>query len=161
VAIIAAIAMLSICATAFTVSGGGDAEVGGTVTVNIVSGGGDESFDGIVSYTGGLAINRATGMAAVNASTGAVAFAAADGTAGDIIGAIVFDVTAAGAYTITIDGKSVSGTIGGGGDDIVTVPGGGDEEPGGGTVFVPTGVAVAIVPALIAGAAAVATRKRK
>ena len=162
-AIIVAVSMLTLCASAFSVSGGGEVE--DTFTVDVISTADGEvagSFD--VSTTGGVSLARVAPVDADLATNvgNSVGIVSLDASVGDVLATITFNVTGAGEYTITFTGDqdSFAGINGAVTGIVVGEIEGGEENNTGGGTNPPTGVAVAVVPALIAAAAAVISRKR-
>jgi hypothetical protein len=165
-AVIAAIAMLAVCAaasTGFTLNVDGD-------TVQVInSSAGDVAGKFSVSVSGGtlVSIGEATGMLVADGDTASVI--AIDAAAGAVLAVIAVD--AAGDFAVTVTGleddfsgsATANYTVPVADPPIVAPPVVADPpaETSGNDTFTPTGVTVALVPALIAAAAVVATKKRK
>ncbi|MCL2638581.1 MAG: hypothetical protein FWD48_09455 [Oscillospiraceae bacterium] len=166
IAVIAAIAMLALSASAFTATVDGD-----TITLTVADGG---DIDGVITvdFADGASFGRATGqngvLAVFNPDNGALVLAGLGLEAGDSIVTIRVDGEGAVSFTGSggqFEGATANATVGG--SNIVDIPVIDDEpvedEPAAAddTQNPKGGVALAIVPALVAAAAVAVTRKRK
>jgi len=175
-----AFSILALNVCAFTTTGGGDVDLG-DFTVEIINSKAVPAGAVTVTVTGGVVFKdavalRAGDLVAGNPANGKVGIASLNAPEGVAIAGLLFEATAAGAYTITLVGdedyegitQTISGVVGGGEDFVapptpdepvvVTPPAIGGQEP---DENVKAGVALVIAPALVAGVALALTRKRK
>ncbi|MCL2108200.1 MAG: hypothetical protein FWH20_02490 [Oscillospiraceae bacterium] len=167
VAIVAALSLFAIGASALTATGPTTANVGDSITVTVSTADAGDINGVLVVTTSGAVFTRATGQNGVsavgNVDTGRVALAGVDVEAGAIV-TLNFEVL--GDFSIQVAGAEDFADI-----STMTVSGTATELPSEpGTPVGPTtpgnenpkaGVALAIVPALVAGAAVAVARKRK
>ena len=187
-----AFSILALGVSAFTANGGGDAEVGDTIRVEITAAEAG-ALAGMVTVTTSDnivlvdALSENGSLVAPNLANGNVGIIALSAPATQPVAALLFDVLAEGDYTITIVGaddwdgitRTITGTVGFFEDFcdcgdcaecgylVNLCPDCGEEvcvcDFGGNTTVddnAKTGVVLAIVPALVAGAAVAIARKK-
>ena len=187
---VAATATLALSASAVTVTNSGDPDANGAFTISIIAdadgpiaGGAEIKVTGPVKFS---SITRGAAGDIALENNGTIGVVAVDATKDGVLAILTFVTTGEGDYTVEIIGTeddfegvlshSVSGTVG---DSVAPPPAGDDDDDddviappppvdnttaapsGGGDGNVPTGVAIAVIPAIVAGAAAVVSKKRK